>query len=190
MFNKFLDLGWQPLANNYLNKNKLKNKENFYKLSVGFNKKNYLVSILKTINSKLIYNKYYPYRASMSLTMKKSFKLLSLKIKKKFYFKKIIEIGSNDGCFVKNFPKKKVIGVEPCKNLANITKKLGYETYNEFWNYNLIKKIKKKYGRIDLIYSANTLSHIKNINSVFNCINLVFNKDRRLIKFSYDALYL
>ena len=33
-----------------------------------------------------------------------------------------MEIGSNDGVFLKNFPKHKVIAVEPCKNLAKITK--------------------------------------------------------------------
>ena len=45
MFKKFLDLGNQPLANSYLlNKNYLK-KEITYKLKVGVNLINYLVSI-------------------------------------------------------------------------------------------------------------------------------------------------
>ena len=38
-----------------------------------------------------------------------------------------MEIGSNDGVFLKNFPRKKVVGVEPCKNLAEITKKKLHE---------------------------------------------------------------
>ena len=29
-----------------------------------------------------------------------------------------MEIGSNDGVFIKNFPKNKILAVEPCKNLA------------------------------------------------------------------------
>jgi hypothetical protein len=36
---------------------------------------------------------------------------------------KILEIGSNDGAFSFNFDKKKIICVEPCGNLAKITKK-------------------------------------------------------------------
>ena len=43
---KFLDLGSQPLANSYLNKNELKKKEKKFRLIVGFDPKNYLVSIL------------------------------------------------------------------------------------------------------------------------------------------------
>ena len=34
-------------------------------------------------------------------------------------------------CFFKNFNKKSVIAVEPCKNLASLTKKL-FKTYDEF----------------------------------------------------------
>ena len=35
----------------------------------------------------------------------------------------------------------------------------------------LAKKIKSKYQKIDLIYSANTLSHIPDLDSVFRSIN-------------------
>jgi len=49
MIKKFLDLGYQPLANSYVLKKNLKHKEKNFKLEVGFNNKNYLVSILKTV---------------------------------------------------------------------------------------------------------------------------------------------
>ena len=41
--------------------------------------------------------------------------------------KKILEIGSNDGSFIKNFSKKKVIGIEPCSNIEKITKELTFK---------------------------------------------------------------
>ena len=69
----------------------------------------------------------------------------------------ILEIGSNDGSLIKNFSKKKVICVEPCKNVAKITQKLGYKTYTDFWDIKLARKIKAMNKKeIDLIYSANT----------------------------------
>ena len=49
MYKKFLDLGKQPLANKFLPKAEISKKEDFYNLSIGFNKKHNLVSILKTI---------------------------------------------------------------------------------------------------------------------------------------------
>ena len=180
MIKKFLDLGYQPLANSYVLKKKLKDKENKFKLEVGFDNKNYLVSILKTVSKEKMFNKDYPYKSSESNTMRKSFKDLSKKIKKKFKPKFIIEIGSNDGAFINNFNRNNVVGVEPCKNLAQITKKKNYTTYSEYWSQNLSKKITKN-KKADLVYSANTLSHIENFNEIFKAINNALSKKGILI---------
>ena len=84
--------------------------------------------------------------------------------------------------------------------MAKITKKMGYKTFSNFWNMKLAKKIKTKKRNIDLIYSANTLSHIKDLNSVFNSITHVLSDEGVLIiedpsllecfkKLSYDQFY-
>ena len=177
----FLDLGQQPLANYYLRKNQIKNKERTYRLIICFNDESKLVSIKKTFSSKMMFNNKYPYRSSMSKTMQKSFKQLAEQIKKKFHPKKILEIGSNDGSFLKNFDKKITIGIEPCSNVEKITKKLKFNTIPEYWNIKQASKILKKYNKIDLIYSANTISHIKNLDDVFNSINLVLSQNGILI---------
>ena len=196
----FLDLGLQPLANNYLNKSELKKKEKKYRLKVGLNIETKLVSINKPLSSKIMFNNKYPYRSSMSKTMLKSFEDLSILINKKFEPKKILEIGSNDGSFIKNFSKKKVIGIEPCSNVEKITKKNGFNTYAEYWNSKTAKKILKKDGKVDLIYSANTISHIQNLNEVFKSINIILSENGVLIiedpslleclkKNTYDQFY-
>ena len=86
----FLNLGNQPLANYYLKKEQIKNKEKKYKLIVCYDTVTRLVSIKKTFSSKMMFNDQYPYRSSMSKTMQKSFKILSDKIKKQFQPKKIL----------------------------------------------------------------------------------------------------
>mgnify|MGYP006108129303 CR=1 FL=1 len=180
---KFLDLGMQPLANKYLMNKNLKNikKEQFYHLEIGFDVKSKLVSIMNTVPSQKMFDNKYPYRSSMSLTMRNSFKELSKYIKQKFKPNLILEIGSNDGSLVKNFNPKKTLCVEPCKNLAIITRKKGYKTYSEYWDMQLANKIKSNHKEIDLIYSANTLSHIANLNSVFKSICHVLSMDGVLI---------
>ena len=177
----FLDLGLQPLANNYIKKNQLFNKEKKYRLKIGLNLKTKLVSINKPISSKIMFNNSYPYRSSMSKTMIKSFKDLSKLINKKFKPKKILEIGSNDGSFMNNFPKKKVIGIEPCSNVEKITNKMGFNTYSKYWNLKTAKQLLKKDGKVDLIYSANTISHIENLDEVFKSINIILNHQGILI---------
>ena len=202
MIRKFLDLGMQPLANKYLTKKDIikKNKELFYHLEVGFDSKTKLVSILNTVPSKKMFDNNYPYRSSMSQTMILSFKKLAKNLINTYNPNSILEIGSNDGSLIRNFSKKKVICVEPCKNLAKITKRMGYKTYESFWNMRLAKKIKSKIKNVDLIYSANTLSHINDLNSVFKSITYVLSDDGILIiedpslleclqKVSYDQFY-
>ena len=202
MIKKFLDLGMQPLANKYLTKKDIikKNKELFYHLEVGFDSKTKLVSILNTVPSKKMFDNNYPYRSSMSQTMILSFKKLAKNLINTYNPNSILEIGSNDGSLIRNFSKKKAICVEPCKNLAKITKRMGYKTYESFWNMRLAKKIKSKIKNVDLIYSANTLSHINDLNSVFKSITYVLSDDGILIiedpsllkclqKVSYDQFY-
>ncbi|MDA9186921.1 class I SAM-dependent methyltransferase [Candidatus Pelagibacter sp.] len=177
----FLNLGNQPLANYYLKKKHVKNKEKKYKLIVCYDTVSKLVSIKKTFSSKMMFNDQYPYRSSMSKTMQKSFKILSDKIKKQFQPKKILEIGSNDGSFLKNFDKNKTIGIEPCTNVEKITKKMKFNTIPDYWGMKLAKKILKKFDKVDIIYSANTISHIKNLNEVFKSINLLLSNEGVLI---------
>ena len=202
MIKKFLDLGYQPLANKYLKAYKklsIKKKE-LYRLTVGFDTKTKLVSLFNKIPDKIMFDSNYPYKSSMSKTMTASFKKLSVKIKKRFNPKLFLEIGSNDGALIKNFNKNQVICVEPCSNLAKITKRKGYFTYNNYWDLNLSKKIKSKFNTVDVIYSANTLTHINDLNQVFKSITNLLTQDGILIiedpsflecikKLSYDQFY-
>ena len=171
MKKSFLYLGKQPIANSFLStlsKKSLKS-EYFYNLIVSFDTKNYLVSVKNPVNPKIQYTDKYAHRASESKTMREAFKIIAYKLQKRFHPKKIMEIGSNDGVFLKNFPKHKVIAVEPCKNLAKITKN-KFKTYPNFWNKKLSKLILKTNSKIDLIFSANTISHIPNLKETFEAI--------------------
>ena len=198
MNKKFLDLGFQPLANEYLSKYRRNHKK--YKLKIFFNLKNKLVSISKRIPSREMFTNKYPYRSSLSKTMQNSFYKLSKEISKSFKPNMFLEIGSNDGALISHFKKHSVIGVEPCSNLAKITKKKGFTTYDNYWEFKLAKKLKKKYKKIDLIYSANTLTHISDLQDVFKSIDLLLSADGVLIiedpslleclkKNSYDQFY-
>ena len=176
MKKNFLNLGKQPIANSFLSsisKKSIKN-ENFYRLIVCFDTKNFLVSVKDPVNPKIQYTDKYAHRASESQTMQKAFKLVAKKLQKRFKPRKVMEIGSNDGVFLKNFPKKKVIAVEPCKNLANLTKK-KFKTYPNFWDKKLSREIFKRYSKVDLIFSSNTISHIPNLKETFEAINNILS---------------
>jgi methylation protein EvaC len=173
-FIDFLNLGMQPLANSYIESKNINKKERKYSLIIRFNKNNKLVSIKNTFSSKDMFNDQYPYRSSTSKTMSLHLKKLAQSIKKT-KTKKILEIGSNDGCFIKNFDRKKTIGIEPCSNVEKITKKQNYNTYPEYWSPKLATKILKKHNKVNIIFSSNTISHIKNLDEVFKGINIILD---------------
>ena len=80
-------------------------------------------------------------------------------------------------CLLRHFMKIKNVGVEPCKNLAQITNKMKIKTYDEFWTMKLSKKIVKQNKFFDIIYSANTISHIHNLYEAFKAVNNTLNDD-------------
>ena len=169
----FLNLGKQPLANDF----KLKGKNEFYNLKLEFDHKTKLISINKRFNKKIMFNKSYPYRSSQSSTIKKHFNKLSKIIIKQYNPKNILEIGSNDGAFASNFLKTKITCIEPCLDVAAELRKKNFKVYAEYFDKKLVKNFMKKNMKFDLIFSANTITHINNINNVFQNINKILTDD-------------
>ena len=196
---KFLDLGKHPITNNFLNNKNPKN-EFFYNLKLIFHTDTKLISLGKFVSPRKMFNNKYAHRASASKTMRVAYSKLASSIINKYNPKSILEIGSNDGVFLKHFKKIKNLGVEPCKNLAKITNKMGIKTYDKFWSMKLSNEIINQNDRFDIIYSANTISHIHNLKETFNSIHNSLNdngifilEDPSLIetlkKNSYDQFY-
>ena len=141
----FLDLGLQPLANEYLKNQRIKDKK--YRLLVDFNNKNKIVSIKKKFSSTKMFKNNYPYRSSMSKTMTKSFRNFANILKQKFNQKKVLEIGCNDGVFLENFDKSLSLGIEPCANIAKLSKRKKINVLIKYWSPETAFKIKNKYGK-------------------------------------------
>ena len=98
-------MGKHPITNNFLKTNKPKN-EFFYNLKLTYHKETKLVSLDNFVPPKKMFNDKYAHRASESKTMREAFKNTARRLFKRFKPKQIMEIGSNDGVFLKNFDKK------------------------------------------------------------------------------------
>ena len=125
--------------------------------------------------------------------------------KKKFIKKnvsKIIEVGSNDGTFLKNFSKKNfdVLGFEPSKNVSDLANKIGIKSINSFFNKNSLKNATNFIGKTDIIFGANVICHIPNLIEFIETANVLLNESGKIIfeepylgsmykKTSYDQIY-
>ena len=200
MKKEFLDLGRHPIANAFLKEEDFDN-EFLFDLKVGFDTESKLVSIKNFVEPEKIFNENYPYTTSNSFPMVKHFKDTADMLMKEFNPLTVMEIGSNDGVFLKNWANDYTIGVEPCGNFAKVTKDMGYQTYNDFWTTKLSEKIKND-GHVDfdLIYAANCICHIHDLDDTFKAVKNLLSKDgvfvfedpsllKILERNSYDQIY-
>ena len=192
----FLDLGMQPLANNF----STKYIPASFRLKLKFDTNSKLVMISKHMKKEKMFNKSYPYRSSKSKLVHKLFRNLSKKIKKKLKPKNILEIGCNDGVFASNFDRKKITCIEPCEDVAIEAKKKGLKVYVNYFDNKLVRKLINSHQKFDLIFSANTLTHISNYKEVFSNISKILDDNGTVIieepslletikKNSYDQFY-
>ena len=199
----FMSFGKMPMANAFLTKKNFKS-EYFYKLEVGFNKKNYLFQINQHPKSNAIFNNKYPFFTSKSEYMKKHFKQFFNWINNNYINKKstVLEIGSNDGTFLNFFKDANIncLGFEPSKNVADIAKKKKLKIVNNFFNLKNVKKHKNYMKKIDLICAANVICHIPNLNNLIKSIDYLLTKNGFFIfeepylgsmfkRKSYDQIY-
>ena len=199
MKKEFLDLGRQPIANKFLKEDEI-NDEFFFDLKVVFDEETKLVSMKDFVKPELMFNEDYKYNTSLSTPMVNHFRDTAQMLDERFKPNKVLEIGSNDGPFISNFEKENSICVEPCDNFAKITADMGYRTRTEFWTTELSEQIKSSDGEMDLIYSANCICHIQDLDDCFSAVaNLLSDKGvfvfedpsllRMLERGSYDQIY-
>ena len=199
MKKEFLDLGRQPIANKFLREDEFDN-EFFYNLKVVFDEKTKLVSLKEFVKPELMFNNEYTYHTSNSFPMIVHFKNIAELLKNEFKPKTVLEIGSNDGPFIKNFDKETSVCVEPCGNFSLKTAHMGYQSYTSFWSPELSEKIKSQHGEMDLIYAANCICHIQDLDDCFSSVKNILSKDgvfvfedpsllRMLERGSYDQIY-
>lgn len=204
MKTEFLDLGRQPIANKFLKREEFDN-EFLFDLKVVFDEETKLVSLKDFVKPELMFNEDYTYHTSLSTPMVKHFKETAqslVKFRKNLRYKtdKVLEIGSNDGPFISNFDKNTAWCVEPCDNFAIKTADMGYNTFTDFWTKELAEKIVNWHGKMDLVYSANCICHVQDLDDCFSAVAEVLDKkgmfvfeDPSLIEMlkrgSYDQIY-
>jgi len=184
---RVVSLGYQPLANNLINKKD--EKCNLYPLEVNYCDKCHNCQLSVAVDPKKMFSNYL-YTSSTSKTFrehfieaaKKYYKELSLNKKKSY----IIDIGSNDGVALKPFLDigfKNVLGIEPAKNLAKLANKNKIKTFNGFLEKKNLKKIKKN---ADLILASNVFAHSDKLKEIAECmLSLLSNKGTIIIEVQY-----
>ena len=179
---RVVSLGYQPLANNLLNKQN--DKCELYPLEVNYCEKCHNCQLSVSVDPKKMFSNYL-YTSSTSKVFQEHFVKASKKYIKDLKLNKrksyIIDIGSNDGIALKPFLDqgfKKVLGIEPAKNLAKLANKNKIKTFNGFLNKKNIKKIKKG---ADLVLASNVFAHSDRLQEMADCMFQLLSKKGTII---------
>jgi len=179
---RVVSLGYQPLANNLLNKKDAKCE--LYPLEMNYCKDCHNCQLSVVVDPRKMFSNYL-YLSSTSLTFTKHFenasqkyiKELKLSPKKSY----IMDIGSNDGIALKPFKNlgfKKILGIEPAKNLAKLANKNKIKTINCFLDKKNLKKIKKN---ADIILASNVFAHSDKLKEMAECMLRLLKKSGTII---------
>lgn len=163
---KFVDLGFAPHSNAYLNINQLDQPEKYYPLKVFICDQCWLAQTADISNSEDLFREDYAYFSSTSKSWLKHAENYSEQITKRLKLNKnsfVVEIASNDGYLLKNFNAREIpcMGIEPTRSTAEAAKKLGINTLIEFFGATTASLINSK---ADLIIGNNVYAHVPDIN--------------------------
>ncbi len=200
--NFLMSFGKMPIANNFLHENDF-SEEFFYEMKVGFNEEYSLFKLLEHPEPKQMFNSKYPFLTSSSNLMIQHFNNFYKFIKENYLQstnEKIIEIGCNDGTMLNFFENKKAcIGFEPSTNVAKIAEKKDLKIIPNFFS-SYYPEAKKFLNDTKIIYAANVICHIPDLNNLIDSIDKFLNKKGLFIfeepylgsmiyKNSYDQIY-
>lgn len=173
--NNLLNLGLQPLANNFHNKDIV---NSVYPLRLVYCDKCFHCQLSHSVNPKILFENY-KYVSGTSQTGLDFFRdncNFIHNYKKKSG--KILDIACNDGSQLNYFKELdwETYGVDPAKNLYSISKEKGHNIICDFWR----KEVAGKLPIMDVIVAQNVFAHTRYIDDFLQTCKIVMDENTNL----------
>ena len=166
-----LDLGDQPPANSLYKQNE--NPPSRVPLRIGRCASCSTVQLLETVNPEQLFSKYV-WLTQTAKTAVNYAEVFADRLEKMTMGKScsILEVGSNDGTFLKALQKRghKVLGVDPASNIGDVARSAGIPTVSDFFGVKLAKELVKQYKKFDVVIARSVLPHVSDLHSVISGI--------------------
>jgi nucleoside-diphosphate-sugar epimerase/2-polyprenyl-3-methyl-5-hydroxy-6-metoxy-1,4-benzoquinol methylase len=178
-----LDLGEQPLANNYCSEPCEQKK---FPLCLIRCKNCSHTQLNYTVPPEEMFSNY-QYNSGVSNTLREYFKFIEEKCSKEcnsrsessgYRTRCVLELACNDGTQLDIFKEKgwKTIGIDPATNIIETARNKGHEVYNMFWGTDDIpSSLINRY--IDVIVAQNVVAHVPNPVLFLQKCNEIMNED-------------
>jgi len=173
-FEEVFSLGMQPLANKF--KLTSDEPEEKYPLKVLMCSKCSLAQLSIVVNPEILYADY-PYVTQKGPTMTAHLDQLLKDFEHSIKGKKVLEIGSNDGHFLRMMIRagaSLAVGFEPCQELALVSAKLGSPTIDKVFNSQNATLDSTKF---DTVFARHVFAHIDDWKDFFKGLETVTHED-------------
>ncbi len=176
----FLDLGYMPIPNGFIDKKDLNKLEMTYPLRVCVCENCWLMQLEHVIPAEIMFRNYL-YVPSTSKTMLNHFKQMSEETIKVSGARKgnlVIDIGSNDGALLSDYKKSgmEILGIDPAENIVRDANKRGIRTLAAYFSEKTAEDVVKKYGTAKIMAGTNVIAHINDLHDVVKGIKILLDK--------------
>lgn len=201
----FLDLGFAPPSNAYLNAERLLAPEVYFPLKLFVCHHCWLVQTEDYCRAEELFTSDYAYFSSVSSSWLAHAASYSSMIRERLSLDSssfVIEVASNDGYLLKNFVEAGIpcLGIEPTDSTATAAEAIGIPVLREFFGEALGHRLASEGRQADLIVGNNVYAHVPDINDFTaglraalkpgGTITLEFPHVMRLIDFNqFDTVY-
>ncbi|CQD22850.1 methyltransferase [Mycobacterium europaeum] len=165
----FVDLGFAPPSNAYLEAKDLGRPEVYYPLRVKVCHQCWLVQTEDYAQAEELFSPDYAYFSSTSSSWLEHAARYVRMITERLQLapdRFVIEVASNDGYLLKNFVAAGIpcLGIEPTASTAAAAEALGIPVRREFFGEALGRRLASEGFRADLIVGNNVYAHVPDIN--------------------------
>lgn len=165
----WVDLGLQPLSNNFILPEDVKRAEPVYPLHARVCDVCLLVQVDSVVPPDAIFNGDYAYFSSFSDSWLAHCRRYVADMVERFDLNagsRVVEIASNDGYMLQYFVERgiPVLGIEPSLNTARAAEVRGVRTETVFFGTATARNLAARGEAADLIAAKNVMAHVPDIN--------------------------
>ncbi len=171
------NLGVLPLANDFCGPSD--NRAGYAPLNVMLCPRCGLAQLSVVVRPEILYRNY-PYVTSNSATMRNHFANLRYDIgDESDGFKNVLEIGSNDGTFMRFLGDHgaRCLGIDPAANLCDIANKRGTPTLCGMFAASSEAWVRKELGKVDVVIARHVFAHVDDWRGFVEALESVTTAD-------------
>ena len=173
----FADLGFSPLANEYLTEEGLRRGQTFYPLKVQVCENCFLAQAALYQRPEQIFGEYQYFSSYSESWLQHCREYVDMIIPRLGLNEsnRVCEVACNDGYLLQYFQPYRIpaMGVEPAENVAAVARAKNLDVKCCFFSDETAREIVAQNGKFDLVIGNNVLAHVPGINSFVEGLSIV-----------------